>query len=127
MAFKRFDAKFGPQAKRPVVRMRVKLIAAVSITTGILTGLAAAGGIGPFEGLRPYVASHLVQAKTASSALNAGTLFPVRVGPPVARVGYAIYAPAPKQPQPAATHDDQPSTSTAQPQAGGGDNRGGDN
>ena len=127
MTLKQSDNRFGPQSHTPAARMRVKLIAAASITTGIVVGLAVSAGASPFQFLHPNVATHLAGSTKAPTAMNAAALFPVPVGPPAAQVRYAAYVPAPvakaiRQP---VTQDDNQRVPAGQ--GGGGNNRGDDN
>ncbi|MFI5284380.1 MAG: hypothetical protein ACHQ0J_14790 [Candidatus Dormibacterales bacterium] len=126
----RFDTRFGPDAKRPAARMRVKLIAAASITTGIVAGVLAAGGAGSLGFLHPSVAQRLVKSRVASIPLDASALFPMptrieQSAPSGVYVAYVVPA-IPKQPQPMETNDDRPSTQPAQSQPGAGGGGGGD-
>ena len=74
-------------ARRSVVRLkrprvmsarpvRGALIATFAIAAGVVTGLAAASGIGPFAGLKVQV-PHLVQAAGPTTPLVASALYPV--------------------------------------------------
>ena len=74
-------------ARRSVVRLkrprvmsarpvRGALIATFAIAAGVVTGLAAASGIGPFAGLKVQV-SHLVQAAGPTTPLVASALYPL--------------------------------------------------
>jgi len=122
----RFDTRFGPDAKSPAARMRVRLIAAASITTGLVAGFVVAGG-GLSGVLHAPIAQHLAKSAASSVAISAAALFPTPVQHPASSGLYVAYVapPVSKPSQPADTKDERPPAGPAtQPQAGGSDTGG---
>lgn len=82
-------------------RIRGWLIVAAAVAAGLFAGYAAANASGPFAGLRPYVAPHLVGSAVARTPIDAGKLFPSPAPPQVIHQVVPIYyrpaAPAPKE------------------------------
>jgi hypothetical protein len=72
-------------------RIRGWLIVAAAIAAGIVAGVAAANGSGPFAGLRPYVASNLAGSAVSRSRINAAELFPSPSPPQVIHQMVPIY------------------------------------
>lgn len=107
------------------------LITALTAGAGIVAGLAAAAGSGPFA-LAPHQAMHLVRSALPGSPLNAGSLF----APPVQRIVHRtidVYdvprttAPAPPgmAPEPARETSTPPSVYSSPTPTGQGDDDGG--
>jgi len=57
-------------------RIRGWLIFTAAVSAGIIAGLAAADGSGPFNALRPHVISRLAGSQVARTPIDAGTVFP---------------------------------------------------
>jgi hypothetical protein len=106
-------------------RNRVRRFALVTLSAGAISGVGAMFGIWPFSGLQ-VLATQLVQAAPANSAIQARTLFPpvppvhqvVDVYDPPPAVAPAQYprAPNPEPESGSDQHDD------GSPSSGGGDN-----
>jgi hypothetical protein len=128
-----------PSTRPPVTsapRIRVGLITFAAIATGIVAGLTAANGGGPFEGLRVIVPSSLARSQVARAPMSANVLFPAPQAQVVHQVVPIYYQPSTasskqeteKQTMPAQVKpDDQPmprpsTQPTPTGTGGGGDN-----
>lgn len=91
MSFNRSVTALNRPGRLSAPHIRGWLIVATAVAAGLVAGYAASNGTGPFSGLRPYVASHLVRSDTTRTPIDASTLFPSPKPPAVIHQVVPIY------------------------------------
>jgi len=96
---------------RPLHRPHLVTTAVLIGLTGAVTGLAAAGRIGPFDALGAEM--HAAAAQVPPAPLRADSLFPAPTPPPIIHEQIIVADPPRRSPAPASTPAYEPTPTSA--------------